>query len=384
MAEEPFSHRGGIEAIGGPWNKAAVAEFNNRIITVIPRNPARSQRAYKMPQLLPDDDSMRLHGYGHLEISFLFQPTEEMPNGTVIESWSTYKDAFGAYRALHDHIAEAYLPQGVQRGNRMGVVRHANTLLDRLQSGRISDDEMQVLHAETIDAMANARYLNSQIPGRREVGRQLLLATQKDKRGYTNQPAARMRITSQRPQIIGEILLDEQIAIKNLFRAAELDTEFDLEELAFKRFSENAKILGNMNVGTGSFNQKVLGEFLESSFNLLSPKTTILLQPYASYAAKLRYALFAKNNTDGLVTLMKYSRKDAIEFSESSPIFSRLTMEQKKARILELSQLSQAYLNLLSELRHSPPETKVKKPKKPTKDELFWQRLEADVPVDLK
>ncbi|MDO8269393.1 MAG: hypothetical protein Q7T54_01835 [Candidatus Levybacteria bacterium] len=383
MAEVPFTKRGGVETLAGPWNKKAVAEFNSRIINVIPRSPARSQRAKKLPQIFQEDDSMRLHEPGFVEISFYFQPTYDASPGTVIEGWSLYKDAFGAYRTLKEHIAEQYLEDGVQHENRLAVVRQANVLIDRLQSGSIPDDEMESLREETIESMAQAKYLTSKIPGRREVGRQLLMATERDKKGRRNQPAARMRVASQRPQIIGDLLLDEHIAIKNLFRAAELDTEFDLEELALKRFAQTAKIVGNMNVGTGAFNQKVLDKFLEGSHRLLSPKTTILLQPYASYAAKLRYALFAKNNTDGLATLLKYSREDAVEFSETSPIFSNLEMDQKKERILELSHMADAYLNILTELRHAPSMPKEKKPVKPNKSDLFWQELEENVPFDV-
>ncbi len=361
MNKEPFSQRGRIERWFGPQNKAAATSFYDRPLSIIPRDEDLSTQIGQMQLVCPDDGTMRVLE-GILWVSFLFPTNDKsQPEGTLEEAWHHYGSAFDARRNLAENVAGSYIGSGEQRQNRFKAIRQANKILNRLQSGPLSDDEMAGLHNETAVVMNDAKYMASVIPQRMRTGEQLLLATQRDSRGRPNQPAGRMRIDSRRPHMITDLQVNDHIALKNLHRASELDTEFDFEETVLKRFERNAWELYYAKTGTGAFERDLPG-FLAEAHNLLSPKTTILLQPYSLHGARLRYLLFATDFASDVITLAKYMElKEAIEFTDKYPTFNTLTLKEKRDRIQEIFLMTRKSINQLTEDRYEGPKLKVSK-----------------------
>ncbi len=378
MTESSFSHKGGIETWFGAQNKAAIAAFNDRKIDPIPEDSERSELALTLNTIFPDDETIRVTENGFPWASFILPSGEgKFSKGTLVERWNENESAFGLRRALGEHIAGSYLPGGEQHANRIRAVRHVNHLLSKLQGGRLSPDEMQRLHEESYATLFDSHYINSTHPDRETFAQQVLRATQPDTKGRQNQPAGRVILTAGRPQLITDLTLDDIIAIKNLDRANEIDSECDFEELALRTIMRKMKLLASKRVGTGAFDDEDWKEFKKDAFHLLSPKTTILLQPYSALAARLRYGIFATDFAKDVITLGKYMDfKEAIEFSDTVPILAAPTLEERKRRIESLLNHGEAGLNNLIEKRYEGSQPKAKSPRRLNADERFWAEID--------
>ena len=383
-AENSSTRNVGIEAWFGGQNKAAVTEFLERKIEVIPEDSKKSVAAKEIGVFIGQDPTMRLKS-GSIWAQFIL-PTSgsDLPSGTLVERWSVYDSAFGFKRALDEHIAGAYLPGGEQYQNRTEAVKLVNALLSRMQSDEITEDQMIELHDEAFQILFDVNYINSTHPDRVSFGQQVLRATEPKADNNLNRPNRRVILAAQRPLIIMDRALEQVIALKNLDRANEVDAECDFEELSLKAVLGKMKTLDSIKIGTGGFDEKAWKNFKYDAFHLLSPKTTILMSPYSSLAAKLRYGIFATNFENDVITLGKYMPlKNAIEFTDSMPILDEPNLGTRKRRIGQLLQIGSEGLNNLIEERYEG--SKPKKPKQNRKNKIdqFWDEVDAKLkPMD--
>lgn len=381
---KPFSRKGGIERSLGSQNKAAAAAFMDREIRPIPEDPNKTAQARSLQPLSAYDLTMRFVRpdskvpalIGALWVSTIRPGEKPTQEGLLVERWSEFDSIGSARHALNEHIADAYDKGGREHRNRLDLIRQINYLMRRFQQGPLTDDELTNLRNNTVEVAYRAKYLTSVIPERRETGGQVIKAVEKDSRGQINPPRNRLILAQERDDIITDLMLDEVKLNKNRERVVRLDTEIDFEELILEAFAKRSRVLAERRIGTGSFSSGI-DEYLIEAHNMLSPGVIILVKPYSDAAAKIRYLLFARNNTTDAYALAKYIGVEAItEFTQDFVPFSDLSEEQQIERLLSLRVIIDAAIKKRKEDQDPKSKEKTPKPPKVKKIDAFWAEVE--------
>lgn len=336
----PFSERGGIErTVFSSLKDAALANQFKRL-PVRPKNPLLSVEAAQLDPLIPYEDDIRIGRDGKVWVSFIKgdpQMVGEKGYEGLVEYWNPYRSIDHAFRGVEIHVARAYGKGGQVHQRRLAVISLSNQLLDRYQSGPVSDDEMKALHEEAIEELFKAKYMTSEDPRRQKIAAQILGATQKDKRGYRNPGRARMMISQVRKDQVADLLLDERIHIKNAVRGAQIDLERDLEILAMQTFQKRAEIEGEAGVSTGRF-EASRRQFLRDMHNLISPKYTVVANPLRPVAAEAFFRLYAKSPTDNQTRLVEYlGQEKAQEIQQGFVPFLDQEQSEQQRTLKELA-----------------------------------------------
>lgn len=316
MSKEPFQHRGRIEATFGDRNRAAVAAVADHDITSIPENAARSEQARKLPQLYVGDYSMKRDPFGRVWVEHTRTdpaPEEGQGPSVMLERWSTYQSLPLARYGTYKHIVLPYSRGGSERSLRERAARLVSSNIDRLQSGKISHEELEEMNAANIEELYRLRYLTTTIPGRRRTAELLDRATRPDRRGHINPPASRVIENTARLQIMEDLTLDDVKHDNAQEQVDKMDAVSDYTEGVMEYAASRTEAVATERVGTRAF-ASGSNELRDELYHLLSPKRGVIVtQPYLGLVTGIRHALYAKGDADDLLRLAKHmSLEDAL------------------------------------------------------------------------
>lgn len=380
-----FAKPGGIERSLGHINRSAVPAFQEREIKPVPENRKKSQQARTLRPISPLDGTMRYVSpdskqvYSPIGVIWIrtIRPSQK-GDGKIVERWSQFDSIGNVRHTLNENIADAYDEGGREHENRLTFIRHMNSLARRLQTGPITDQELELLYQQTMEVAFRTRYLTSLLPDRRKTGTQVLKAATKDSRGQTNQPASRMIIGQERDDVTQDLLLDEVKLNRNRERVVVVDAVISFQESVLGAVGARSDLLSRMRIGTGLFDSKLDG-YLVDIQNMLSSKV-ITVKPYTDAAAKILYLLFAENNTSQTYELAKdIGLQEAMEFTKGFVPFERLTDAQKQERIRLFSRIVGAAIEKrVADQNPLPMDQALAsiRPKPKRKEDLFWEEVD--------
>lgn len=324
MSAEPFQYKGRIETTFGDRNRAAVAAVAQHDITSIPENAVRSEEARTLPQLYRGDFSMKRDSFGRVWVEHTRTdptPEEGQDPSVMLERWNIYLSLPRARYGTYTHIVLPYSRGGSERSLRERAAKLVSANIDRLQSGKISREELEEMNAANLEELFRLRYMTTTIPGRQRTAQLLDRATKPDSLDRVNNSASRVIENTARLQIMEDLVLDDTKHDNAQEQVDKMDAVSDYIEGVMEYAASRAAVVSAEKVGTHAFTTDS-NALRTELYTLLSPdRGVIVTQPYLGVVTGIRHALFAKGDPDDLIKLMQHmSIEDAIRISKTPHI----------------------------------------------------------------